>query len=69
MSAPTGLVSFRPNLLHNYHDQSEKVPFRPGVFQGYQVKPWYIPAEGDTAQAGDSTNEGDGSVEGDTVTE
>lgn len=52
MSAPTGMVSFRPNLLHNYHDPSERVPFRPGVFQGYQVKPWYITAEEEPSTGG-----------------
>lgn len=56
MSAPSGLVSFRPNLLHNYHDPSERVPFRPGVFQGYQVKPWYIPSdEGNDVTEGTNT--------------
>ena len=59
MSAPTGLVSFRPNLLHNYHDQSEKVPFRPGVFQGYQVKSWYLPAEEDTGSKPSEPEEGE----------
>lgn len=66
MSAPSGLVSFRPNLLHDYHNPSERVPFRPGVFEGYQVKSWYLPADeeqDDTSIGGDTGSEGDSITE------